>query len=286
MPDFSVICCISEPDVYEKCLLASINECRNDHDLEIIPIINNSNWYSASHALNVGINSCNSDIMIFAHQDVRLLYNWFNTLQKLLNEVPENWGIIGTAGIASKYGKDDIGKWGGAMNVGTVAIGSVWDNDDALDKPPYWDGIKDLTPAHCADECLIVMNRKTGLRFDPMYGGFHFYGVDMCLQARAAMREVYCAHLPIIHYGKYSASFIGDRKYWTYLRFLHNKWKSKFPEMFGTHMHWTENELTSYIPIGLEANDGTEINLKAMGLSTVRLQTDRQQGLMEIGNED
>lgn len=286
MPDFSVICCISKPDVYGECLLASVNDCRKDHDVEVIPVINYENRYSASNALNVGIDSCRSDIMIFAHQDVRLLYDWFDILQELLTEVPDDWGVIGTAGIASEYGRADIGKWGGAADVDTVAIGSVWDGDDALDKPPYWDGIKKLTPAHCADECLIVVNRRTGLRFDSMFNGFHFYGVDMCLQARAAAYKVYCAHLPIIHYGKYSASFTGDQKYWAYLRFIHNKWRLRFPEMLGTHMHWADGELTSYISIGLEANDGTEVSLKAMGLGKVRIKTDRQQGLLELPGLD
>ena len=286
MLDFSVICCVSKPDVFEKCLLASINECRAGYDIEVIPVINNDNRYSASNALNVGIDTCRSDIMIFAHQDVRLLYDWFKTLDEVVQQAPEEWGIIGTAGIAAKYGRKDIGTWGGALNVDTVAIGSVWDSDESLGEPPYWDGIKELTRAHCADECLIAVNKRTGLRFDSMFHGFHFYGVDMCLQARAAAYEVYCANLPIIHYGKYSASMANHNKYWTYLRYLHNKWRLRFPEMLGTHMHWAENELTSYIPVGLEANDGTEVSLKAMGLRKVVLATDQQQGLQALPGLD
>jgi len=139
-----------------------------------------------------------------------------------------------------------------------------------------------LTSVHCADECVIVVNKRTGLRFDSMFHGFHFYGVDMCLQARAAAYKVFCAHLPIIHYGKYSASMSGHNKYWTYLRYLHNKWQLRFPEMLGTHMHWADGELTGYIPISLEANDGTTVSLKAMGLGKVVLTTDQQQGLQAL----
>lgn len=285
MADFSVICCVSKPDIFEQCLLQSINECRKNHDIEIIPIINNDNRYSASNALNIGIDSCRSDIMIFAHQDVRLLFDWFDLFVEVLQRVPDDWGVIGTAGIASQYGRADIGTWGGALDVDTVAVGSVWHSDDSLGQPPYWDGIKELTHTHCADECLLVVNKQTGLRFDSLFHGFHFYGVDLCLQARAAAYKVYCAHLPIIHYGKYSASLTGDRKYWTYLRLLHSKWKLRFPEMLGTHMHWAEDELTSYISVGLEANDGTEVKLKAMGLKDVQLHTDRQQGLLRFVDE-
>lgn len=283
MPDFSVICCVSKSDIFEKCLLDSVNKCRHKYDIEIIPIINNDNRYSASNALNIGIDTCRSDVMIFAHQDVRLLDNWFERLDDVISLTQDDWGIIGAAGIALKYGRKDIGRWGGALNTDTVAIGSVWDNDDALSQVPYWDGIKEITLAHCADECLIVANKKVGLRFDSMFHGFHFYGVDMCLQARAAAYKVYCAHLPIIHYGKYSASMVGNNKYWAYLRYLHNKWCLRFPEMLGTHMHWAGGELTSYIPVSLEASDSIKVDLKAMGLKTVILSTDKQQGLQQIG---
>lgn len=283
-PDFSVICCISRPEVFESCLLDSVNLCRNKYDIEIIPIINNGNRYSASNALNVGIDICRSDNMIFAHQDVRLLGNWFERLDTIINQLPDNWGIIGTAGIALEFGRCDIGQWGGALNVDTVAIGSVWHSDESINDLPYWNGIKEPTLAHCADECLIVVNKRANLRFDTMFHGFHFYGVDICLQARAAAYKVYCADLPIIHYGKYSASMSGHNKYWACLRYLHNKWKFRFPEMLGTHMHWAPNELTSYISIGLESNDGIEIDLKAMGLKKVIMSTDEQQGLYDYEN--
>jgi hypothetical protein len=281
-PDFSIICCVSKPQVFEECLLDSINKCRGKHNIEIIPVLNNDNRYSASNALNIGIDTCRSDNIIIAHQDVRLLGDWFTTLQGLLDTISDDWGVIGTAGIALKYGSRDIGRWGGALVVDTVAVGSVWDNDLYDKMPPYWDGTKDLVPAHCADECLIIVNRQTGLRFDPMYRGFHFYGVDMCLQARSAAYKVYCAHLPIVHYGKYSASMQGSSGYWSYLRYLHSKWCLRFPELFGTHMHWTAEGLVSYIPLGLESHDGITIDLKAMGIGKVVLSTDRQQGLQVL----
>jgi len=93
MPNFSVICCVSKPDVFEECLLDSINICRGGYDIEIIPIINNDNRYSASNALNIGIDTCRSDIMIFAHQDIRFLYDWFGTLDKLVKKarMGNNW---------------------------------------------------------------------------------------------------------------------------------------------------------------------------------------------------
>ena len=271
MSRFSIITCVSRAEVYQKCLLDSINRTRGRHDIEIIPIINNDNRYSASNALNVGIDASKSDILIFAHQDVILLENWFDKLNSVLSECDDNWGVIGSAGIDLRYGSGDVGKWGGALNTETVAVGSVYDNIDKLNDGPYWSGIKETVPVHCVDECLFILNKKAGLMFDTMLTGFHFYGVDLCLQARSSGNLVYGADLPIVHYGKYSASFSGDKKYWVYLRYIRNKWFMRFPELFGTHMHWTPDGMTSYINVGLEDDTGIKVQLKSLGISKVRL---------------
>lgn len=274
MPRYSIITCISKPQVYNDCLLKSLAEVRGEHDIEIIPIINNDNLYSASNALNLGIRAAKSDNLIFVHQDVRLLSGWFDKLEAHLSQVSDDWGIIGAAGIGLEYGSADIGRWGGAKEVQTVAVGTVYDSDESAE--PYWNGQKELTRSHCADECLFILNKKTGLTFDNSFNGFHFYGVDICLQARAAGYEVYCCDLPLIHYGKYSASFTGDRKYWVFMQHLFEKWKHHFPEMFGTHMHWFQPddgkpELTSYIPIGLQDDSGISVTVKAMGLHRIQI---------------
>ena len=270
MVDFSVICCVSDPDVYDKCLLQSIYKQRTNHNVEIIPIINDTNLYSASSALNIGLNVARSNNIVIAHQDVILLDDWFAKLAKLIPQA-ETWAIIGTAGISLEYARKDIGNWGGALYTNTVAVGTVWDDDSALDKNPYWDGIKELTRVHCVDECAFVLNKSTGLRFDTHFNGFHFYGTDLCLQARQAGHSVYAADLPIVHLGKYSASMLGDSRYWKFIRILHDKWCLSFPELLGTHMHWSENELTSYIPATLESDDGSSILIQAIGIEKMIL---------------
>lgn len=282
MPDFSIICCISQPDVFDKCLLRSIYEAKDDYDVEVIPIFNHDNRYSASNALNIGADVARSDTLIFVHQDVRLLSNWFELLESNLQLMPKEWSILGSAGINLQYGRKDIGKWGGALVQDTVAVGSVWFSDENIDKSPDWSGIKELTHTHCVDECLMVVNRRSGLRFDSMFNGFHFYAVDLCLQARSAAYPVYCTHLPIVHYGKYSASVSEDNKYWPQLRYLHHKWKMRFPELLGTHMHWADKELTSYIPISIVSDDEQEVRIKAMGLTKVVLAADKQRGILNV----
>jgi len=280
MPIFSVITCISEPDIYQECLLDSIDRCRGNFDVEIIPVLNDSGLYSASLALNLGIKVARSDNLVIAHQDITLVEDWFAIAEETLGKLDKDWGILGAAGIDLNRERRDIGPWGGAVLLDTVAVGSVWHTDD-VDSEPYWDGLKSPTRVHCVDECLFILNKKTGLRFDTMFNGFHFYGADMCLQARAAGFGVYAADLPIIHYGAYSSSMAGRSRYWQFFRLLHNKWKSRFPEMLGTHMHWCDNELTSYVSAELEADDGNNIHVKSFGIKEARLSIDKKMGFIE-----
>ena len=35
MPDFSIITCVSDADVYDQCLLRSVNKMRGDYDIEV-----------------------------------------------------------------------------------------------------------------------------------------------------------------------------------------------------------------------------------------------------------
>jgi glycosyltransferase involved in cell wall biosynthesis len=60
-----------------------VNKNRKNHDIDFIPIINNDNRYSASNALNIGIDASKSEYLIFAHQDVRLLDNWFDKVDEI-----------------------------------------------------------------------------------------------------------------------------------------------------------------------------------------------------------
>ena len=279
MPKYSLVTCVSNPITYAECTLGSINKERHNHNIEIIPIINNDNRYSASNALNIGIDVSRSDIIVFMHQDIKLLPGWFDKLDMAVSNIPNNWGIVGCAGISAEYGRSSIGKWGGSLSGDSVAVGSVY-NDDVSEKP-YWDGSKTTQPVHCIDECVFVLRKSTGLRFDSMFNGFHFYGVDICLQSRAAGYLVYAADLPIIHYGKYSASFTGDSRYWHYYRFLHHKWHLRFPELLGTHMHWSKGELTSYIPVSMSDDDGNEIDIRSAGIVSAKFKSDKNQGYVD-----
>jgi GT2 family glycosyltransferase len=212
-------------------------------------------------AYNAAIRCAKSDNLIFTHQDVKFTDKWFDKLVNIIESCPD-WGIIGCAGIGRKFSIRNIGKWGGYKH-SQVAVGVVYGSDNEI--KPSWDGIKDTMKVHCVDECLFVLNKKTKLIFDEDLNGFHFYGTDICLQARAKKYGVYAANLPIIHYGKYSTS-MSDASYWKLFHMLHKKWSHKFKTLLGTHMHWNNNELISYINYKLSGPDFVEIKIQGIGV--------------------
>ncbi len=273
MRGLSIVTCVSDPSIYQQCLLDSVQQTRNSFAIDIIPVINSNGAYSASTALNVGVAASKNDLVICAHQDVRLMPGWFSRLYDLIDELGDNWAVLGVAGISLEAGITDIGRWGGTLDK-TIAVGTVF--DDQVSTEPYWDGLQPPTLVHCLDECLFVINKQADLSFDTRFNGFHFYGTDLCLQARDAKLEVYAAGLPIIHDGKYSTSMSGNSKYWTYFRILYNKWSGRFPELLGTHFHWATETvrgkqrmaLTNYHGMTLES-DLTPITIKAVTLNSL-----------------
>lgn len=295
MPDFSVVTIVSKPDVYDTCLLKSLTSVRFGHDIEIIPIINTNGLYSASNALNIGLDSSRSDNVVFVHQDVSFLHGWFDILKSNIDSITDEWGVIGTAGVSLNYSRNDISRWGGTIKDNKIIVGSVWDSCDNLDDTPYWNGIKELTKVHCVDECAFVLNKKTGLRFDTLFNGYHFYSADISMQSRSAAFNVYCAGLPIIHHGTHSTSMSSHSNgYWSGLRLLHSKWRSQFPEVLGTHFHWNINriktsygqtieepELASYINTSLDSSDGLQVSIRSVNLKNVKLKSDRSLGIID-----
>jgi hypothetical protein len=86
------------------------------------------------------------------------------------------FGPIGVAGVYSA--SDVIAPSHQTRPPAVERIGWVVDRGRELNDRPE-------LPVRVAtlDELLLVIRRDSGLRFDPSLG-FHFYGADLCLQAR------------------------------------------------------------------------------------------------------
>jgi len=66
-----------------------------------------------------------------------------------------------------------------------------------------------------------VARRDLDLRFDEGLGGFHFYGIDLCLQALAGGRTNWALDCCLTHLGTGAK----DAAYYTLKRELERKWR-------------------------------------------------------------
>lgn len=260
--DATIVTCVTEPQLYSDLVLKSAYECSAGHNLHFMPIDCRGRSIGIGGALNLALGVSKTNLVIFCHQDIVFMEDWFTKLERITHEIDE-WGVIGCAGMSMDYSVDHVYKWGGSAIGTTLAVGRVYSSPDSTE--PYWQGERGVRFVHCIDECVFVLNRNTGIRFDKRFDGVHFYGVDVSLQSRAAGFPVVVGDLPVAHVGTHSRSMsTGD--YWKYFRQLHTKWHLNFPELLGTHMHWRDRELTSYIPRRISGSSGLSLTINAASI--------------------
>lgn len=201
--EISIVCCVSRPDVFQDCLVRSLEQDGTIARMEIIPVDNTGNRYSAPEALNLGLDQASARIVVCCHQDVRMPEGWLDRFLRqieLIEKTDSRWGGVGVMGI----------RHNGAF------AGHV--------KDPHTDRPFGRLPEKvlALDEVCLAVRRDGGLRFDEGLGGFHFYGADLCLQARLGGMQCYAVDAPLEHLsgGRCDESFYqaADR--------LRRKWRS------------------------------------------------------------
>jgi len=107
-----------------------------------------------------------SDIAVLTHQDMFYRHGWIEQVQSQLAKLPDNWVIAGI------IGKDNQGIICGKFH--DMRIPLLF-NTTHIHEFPH--------PACCFDECCIIVNMKSGFRFDETMDGFDLYGTLAVIQA-------------------------------------------------------------------------------------------------------
>lgn len=249
---YSIITCVSDFEVYERCLLSSLSRLTGDTPaFELIPIDNRTSTYYAPTALNHGIDISHADIIIFCHQDISLMPDFFNYVERALAGVDDRWGVIGCAGRSIDPEHE----------VGVVYNGHPGEYDSSYQEKlkRSWNGKMTRHRVHSVDECLFIYNKNSKTRFNDFLKGFHFYASDLCMSLIKNKFDVYATYLPVIHHGTYSSSLHTSDNYWKLFRDLVGNWRNDFKSLYGTHMRWeTMGEsirMTSNITFDSESSD-------------------------------
>lgn len=179
--------------------------------LDHVPLQTEWGAGSAAHAYNRALDATSQDIVVFAHQDVFLPRGWEKLLARRIAEVAAidpDWALIGAFGVGADgphYGPVWSSSLG--MIVGRVPLSPI--------------------PALSYDELLIVLRRRSGLRFDTSLPGWHLYGTDIVTEARRQGLGAWITALPCIHNDRYHGVLGQD--YVDCYRAMQRKWAGQLP---------------------------------------------------------
>lgn len=163
---------------------------------------------SAAIAYNLALDQTTADVVVFAHHDVFLPAGWDRLLARRLAELPADWAVYGSFGIATD-----------GSEVGPVWSSSIGCILGRVNPRPV--------PVQSYDEMLIILRRDAGLRFDPALPGWHMYGTDIAQIARAAGRGAYAGALPAIHNDRFHGALGAD--FDACYHFMRRKWRGALP---------------------------------------------------------
>ncbi len=174
--------CVNDPDVLRENLFAS--PCLDSGRHETLTV---ENAPSAGNGLNALIERANHELVVLAHQDVYLPSWWINRLWQQYDiarrVTGDRVGIMGVYGLS-------------ATPEGIRHCGRVVDRDFLLDEAAPLP-----TPVDSLDELLLIVPKRSMLRFDRTLG-FHLYGTDACLTAKAPGMMAMCIDAPCHHDSK------------------------------------------------------------------------------------
>lgn len=148
-----------------------------------------------------------ADVAVLSHQDMHYQSDWLPKVQAQLKKLPENWVVAGI------IGKDMEGKIAGVFR--DMRIPNYFDTSDIHDFP---------VPACCFDECCILVNMKSGFRFDEGLDDFDLYGTLCVLQARQMGGTAWIIDAYAEHYCLRDMHWTPDQKFCDNFKWLWEKY--------------------------------------------------------------
>lgn len=138
---------------------------------------------SAAEGIAAGLARATTPLVAVVHQDIHLPGWWPDRLQQQWRVAEASFGPIGVAGVFGVCGQGDRG----------TLYGRVVDRTNLLAPPRPLPAV-----VTSLDEIVLVLPRGTPLRSDPALG-WHQYGTDLALRARAMGQAAVVLDAPCLH---------------------------------------------------------------------------------------
>lgn len=163
-------------------------------------------------------------IICYVHQDVFFPDDWEDNLLKSLkkmNQIDKNWGVLGIAGVRRGHpGRE----WYGNL----IDRGRQWGSSHNL--PARVQTLDELLLIRRSSDNFFVDTKiayKDELKFDEKLPSNHFYGADICLQAKARGQVCYAINAPCHHNSNTPRKLPADFSVAT--EYIKKKWESALP---------------------------------------------------------
>ena len=204
---FSICTVVSDIEKYREMHASFLTSGFIDTDCEYLFVDNvRGNKIDAFQAYNLMLRRSCGDIIIFCHQDVELVENRrvLEACLSSLSEIDPHWGLCGNAGT------DEIG----ALH---VRISDPHGTNTKLGGP---------FPAKVCtlDENFIVLRSLANIPLSRNIGGFHLYGLELCLMATILGWNAYVIDFHLKHHSK----GYPDQAYFTALKRFGTKYSDLF----------------------------------------------------------
>lgn len=177
-PSITFVAAVNDREVLRRNLLAS--PClRNPHSHQVIV---QEGFSSASKAYNDAIAKAENDLVILVHQDMWFPDAWLHQLEEAmgaLQNIDPNWGVLGCWGVT-----------GSGVYRGHIYSSGLGILGDKFTTP---------LPIQTLDEIVLILRRRSGLRFDETLPNFHFYGTDICMRAASHGLNCYAISAFCVH---------------------------------------------------------------------------------------
>lgn len=190
-PLFTICTLMTNQAQYEEMRASFVAKGFQEEETEFLCLDNsNGNRWDAFSGIALFMTQAKGRFLIICHQDIRLIDSRTQLCEKLseLDTLDRFWALAGNAG-------------------GTVAGGIA----TRISDPHGEDQRRGSFPAKAVslDENFILLRRDAPIGISATLSGFHFYGTDLCLQARFAGRSAWIIdfHLRHLSAGRVDRSF-------------------------------------------------------------------------------
>ena len=157
------------------------------------------------------IENTGADVAILCHQDMYFRNGWTDQLQAQIKLLPSNWICAGV------IGKDSSGLICGKFH--DMRIPDHFNTSDIHTFPHK---------VCCFDEAVIIINLKSGFRFDESLDSFDLYGTLAVLQAWEMGGEAYVIDCFCEHFCTRSFQWVPSQRFIENYKMLHDRFSSKW----------------------------------------------------------